>query len=61
MFKNGYRDRADDIEIKDSVMPIIDDIERDVNNIKDYLEPYKILTEINEVYEMLEELSKKLY
>lgn len=43
------------------VMTMLDDIESRVNDIKNALEPIKGLTEIEDVKEMVESLSKDLY
>lgn len=43
------------------VLEYINQIESDVNEIKDKLEYYKCLTEINDIYELAEKLSDKLY
>lgn len=40
---------------------IIDGIEREVNEIKDKLKPYTVFSELEEVYDMINELSKTLY
>jgi hypothetical protein len=40
---------------------IIDSIEQEVNEIKDKLKPYTVFSELEEVYDMINELSKKLY
>jgi hypothetical protein len=40
---------------------IINRIESDVNEIRDKLSPYRSLTEINDIYELADMLSDKLY
>jgi uncharacterized pyridoxamine 5'-phosphate oxidase family protein len=48
------------VDLED-VMTYIDTIEMDVNEIKDKLEQYNVLSEINDIYNMLDKLSDKLY
>lgn len=43
------------------VMEIIDEIEGEINEIKDMLKPFTILTEIENVYNLLADLRDKLY
>jgi len=45
----------------EDVLTIIEIIENEVNLIKDMLQDYTNLTEINTIYKLVEELSSKLY
>lgn len=45
----------------DKIMAMIDELEQDVNKIRDLLEPFTALTEIKEIYNLTTELSYKLY
>jgi hypothetical protein len=40
---------------------IIDSIEQEINEIKDKLKPYKVFSELEEVYDMINQLSNSLY
>lgn len=57
----------DDIDSKyeyiniNDVLNILDNIEQEVNKIRDGLSSYKNLTEINDIYERVDKLSDKLY
>ena len=48
------------IELSEAI-DMIDVIEQDVNLIKDMLQDYTNLTEINTIFKLVEELSSKLY
>lgn len=64
MLTSGYRDRIDNLDLgedKNSAMSIINEIENDVNEIRDELAKYKNLTEINDIYEMAKYLGEQLY
>jgi hypothetical protein len=45
----------------EEVQVMLDEIESEVNNIKDLVEPIDGLSEIDEVYNKLKDLSEKLY
>ena len=53
-------DHEDKIYLSNA-LDIIDIIEDEVDTIKDMLEEFTNLTEIKEIYKLLEDLSEKLY
>ena len=53
-YKNNY------IDLNEAIA-VIDDIENLVNEIRDKLEPFTVLYEIKEIYELADKLSDKLY
>ena len=55
-----YNSEEGKIEVSEAI-DMIDVIEQDVNLIKDMLQEYINLTEINEIFKLVEELSEKLY
>jgi len=55
-----YNSEDNKIEISEAI-DMLDIIEQDVNLIKDMLQDYTNLTEINEIFKLVEELSTKLY
>ena len=57
---DSYSDDEDKIHFSDASY-IIDIIEDEVDTIKDMLEEFTNLTEIKEIYKLLEDLSEKLY
>jgi hypothetical protein len=50
----------DYVSVEDAMI-VIGDIEDDVNEIKNKLEPYIVFTELDDIYNMLDKLSDKLY
>jgi|694.fasta_scaffold127756_9 hypothetical protein len=44
-----------------SALDMISDIEDKINDIKNELKPFIVLTELDEIYDKLEKLSKDLY
>lgn len=67
--KREYRKRLEDLldeadverDIKVDVMVLFDKIEADVNEIRNDLEPFRNLTEIEDIYQLVDTLSKRLY
>lgn len=57
----GYDDNKENLIPESIVKGVIDDIESDVNVIKDMLEDIRGLSEIEEIKEMVNNLSRKLY
>jgi len=55
-----YSSEDGKIELSEAI-DMIDVIEGDINLIKDMLQDYTNLTEINEIFKLVEELSTKLY
>jgi len=55
-----YNSEDNKVELSEA-RDIIDDIEMQVNDIKDKLEEFANLTEISKIHELLEDLSSKLY
>jgi len=64
--KREYRKRLEynsedgKIELSEAI-DMLDVIEGDINLIKDMLQDYTNLTEINTIFKLVEELSNKLY
>ncbi len=61
---NDYRQKIDSLDLGENqniVGNLIDQIEQDVNEIRDELAKYTNLTEINEIYEMAKYLSTRLF
>ena len=52
---------SDNFVSESEVLGTLDVLENDINNIKDRLEEIKGLREIDEILEMVNELSKQLY
>lgn len=61
LIEYGYDDNKEKLIPESTVKDVIDDIESDVNVIRDMLEGIRGLSEIEEVKEMVNNLSKKLY
>lgn len=57
----GYDDGKEQLVPESTVVGVIDQIETDVNEIKDLLDNISGLTEIDEIKEKVNELSLKLY
>lgn len=57
----GYDDNKENLIPESTVKNVIDDIESDVNEIRDLLDGIKGLTEIDEIKEKVSTLSEKLY
>lgn len=57
----GYADNKEIFIPKSTVESVIDDIESDVNEIRDLLDEIKGLTEIDEIKDKVSSLSRKLY
>jgi len=57
----GYDDNKENLIPESTVKSVIDDIESDVNEIRDLLDEINGLTEIDEVKEKISVLSEKLY
>jgi len=57
----GYDDNKENLIPESTVKSVIDDIESDVNEIRDYLDEIKGLTEIDEIKEKVFILSERLY
>jgi len=55
-----YNSEDNKVHITEAI-DILDVIEQDVNLIKDMLQDYTNLTEINTIFKLVEELSEKLY
>ena len=61
LIEYGYDDNKEDLIPESTVKGVIDDIESDVNVIRDMLEGIRGLLEIEEIKEMVNNLSEKLY
>lgn len=57
----GYDDNKEILIPKSTVESVIDDIESDVNEIRDLLDGIKGLTKIDEIKDKVSSLSLKLY
>lgn len=57
----GYDDNKENFIPESTVKSVIDDIESDVNEIRDLLDEIKGLTEIDEIKEKVSILSERLY
>lgn len=57
----GYDDNKENLIPESTVKSVIDDIESDVNEIRDLLDEIKGLTEIDEIKEKVSILSERLY
>lgn len=57
----GYDDNKEILIPESKVENVIDDIESDVNEIRDMLDDIKGLSEIDEIKEKISSLSQKLY
>lgn len=57
----GFDDNKENLIPESTVKSVIDDIEADVNEIRDMLDDIKGLSEIDEVKEKILSLSLKLY
>ena len=57
----GYDDNKETLIPESTVKSVIDDIESDVNEIRDILDGIKGLSEIDEAKEKISSLSMKLY
>lgn len=57
----GYDDNKEILIPESTVRNVIDDIESDVNEIRDLLDDIKGLTEIDEIKDKISSLSMKLY
>lgn len=57
----GYDDNKENLIPESSVKSVIDDIESDVNEIRDMLDSINGLSEIEEIKDRINELSEKLY
>ena len=61
MAEYGFDDNKENLIPESTVKSVIDDIEADVNEIRDMLDDIKGLSEIDEVKEKISSLSMKLY
>lgn len=61
LIEYGYDDNEENLIPESSVKSVIDDIESDVNEIRDMLDGIKGLSEIEEIKDRINELSEKLY
>ena len=61
LIEYGYDDNKENLIPESTVRAVIDDIESDVNVIRDLLEGIRGLSEIEEIKEMVNNLSRKLY
>ena len=61
LIEYGYEDNKENLIPESTVKSVIDDIESDVNEIRDMLEGIRGLSEIEEIKEMVNNLSGKLY
>lgn len=57
----GFDDSKEDFILESVVKSVIDNIESDVNVIRDMLDGIRGLSEIEEIKEMVDNLSGKLY
>ena len=61
LIEYGYDDNKENLIPESTVKSVIDNIESDVNVIIDMLEGIRGLSEIEEIKEMVNNLSEKLY
>ena len=61
LIEYGYDDNEENLIPESSVKSVIDDIESDVNEIRDMLDGIKGLSEIEEIKDRINVLSEKLY
>ena len=61
LIEYGYDDNKENLIPESTVKIVIDNIESDVNVIRDMLEGIRGLSEIEEIKEMVNNLSGKLY
>lgn len=61
LIEYGYDDNKENLIPESTVRAVIDDIESDVNVIRDLLEGIRGLSEIEEIKKMVNNLSEKLY
>lgn len=61
LIEYGYDDNKENLILESTVKSVIDNIESDVNVIRDMLEGIRGLSEIEEIKEMVNNLSEKLY
>ena len=61
LIEYGYDDNKENLIPESTVKSVIDNIESDVNVIRDMLEGIRGLSEIEEIKEMVNNLSEKLY
>lgn len=61
LIEYGYDDSKENLIPESSVKSVIDDIESDVNEIRDMLDDIKGLSEVEEIKDRINELSEKLY
>lgn len=61
LIEYGYDDNKENLIPESTVKSVIDNIESDVNVIRDMLEGIRGLSEIEEIKEMINNLSGKLY
>ena len=61
LIEYGYDDNKENLIPESTVKSVIDNIESDVNVIRDMLEGIRGLSEIEEIKEMVNNLSGKLY
>ena len=61
LIEYGYDDNKENLVPESTVKNVIDDIESDVNEIVGMLEGIRGLSEIEEIKEMVNNLSEKLY
>ena len=61
LIEYGYDDNKENLIPESTVKSVIDNIESDINVIRDMLEDIKGLSEIEEIKEMVNNLSEKLY
>lgn len=61
LIEHGYDDNKENLIPESSVKSVIDNIESDVNEIRDMLDGIKGLSEIEEIKDRINELSEKLY
>ena len=61
LIEYGYDNNKENLIPESTVKSVIDNIESDVNVIRDMLEGIRGLSEIEEIKEMVNNLSEKLY
>lgn len=61
LIEYGYDNNKENLIPESTVKNVIDNIESDVNVIRDMLEDIRGLSEIEEIKEMVNNLSEKLY
>ena len=61
LIEYGYDNNKENLIPESTVKSVIDNIESDVNVIRDMLEGIRGLSEIEEIKEMVNNLSRKLY